>query len=184
MKLYLDCNFDNKAIVDYIKKAILDIKYDINIKYLNEKKLETHIDIPAHAIRKLNEFDEFKFFIPFLEDGGVKNINFKDEVINNNYIEKYEYGLLIRKNIEAKSKQVILNAGIAVEQATLDFLFGRNFNKNYKTNWVKKEDFYNDVIINFPANWLQLDVSRQYITGLTEVVNGANSKKKNLQLRN
>lgn len=180
LKLYLDNSVDSKSIVDYIKKVMQDIKYDISINYLSEKNSETQINILAHSVRKVNLDEEFKFFIPFLENGEVKKIDYVGEIVNNKYIEDYEYGLLIRKkkNLESNSKQLILNAGIAVEQATLSTIFGKNIKRNnYSYNSYERENAYNDLVVNFPANWLQLDVARENITGLTKIIKDSDSRR-------
>lgn len=182
LKLYLDNSVEDKSIIDYIKKVMQDIKYEIDINYTSEKIGDAHINIPAHSVRKVNQDEEFKFFIPFLENGEVKDINYVDEIMNNQYIEDYEYGLLIRKkkNMDSQSRQLILNAGIVVEQTNFGTIFGRNFRKNsYSHNSYERENAYNDLVINFPANWLQLDVARENITNLTKVVKQCEPRKRN-----
>ena len=97
LKLYLDTTVDGKSIVDYIRKVMQDIKYPINIRYLDEKEEEKQLYIPAHSVRRQGELEKFKFFIPFLENGDVGQINYLDEVFTNKYIDKYQYGLFICK---------------------------------------------------------------------------------------
>ncbi len=174
LKLYLNNSISSDEIVDYIKKVMLDIKYSINIKIINEKE-EKEINIHAHQIRKNNTESKLRFFIPFNEKGEVLNIEYEKEVINGNFIDKYEYGLLIQsiKQKQNYSNQKILNAGILVEQTNLSYLFGKEFDKIYNRF---NEYFYNDIIINFPANWVQIDVSREKITGFTQLIKKSNSK--------
>lgn len=85
------------------------------------------VSIPAHAVRRQGDSEEFKFFIPFLDNGDVGMINYLEEVLNKKYIDKYEYGLLIRKkkDLKADNKHMILNSGIAVERASLGSVFGK-----------------------------------------------------------
>lgn len=46
IKLYLNSSIDDKSIVDYIQKVMQDIKYTINIRYLEEQK-EKQIHYPG-----------------------------------------------------------------------------------------------------------------------------------------
>lgn len=181
LKLYLDTTIDDKSIVDYIRKVMQDIKYAVNIRCLNENGEEKQIYIPAHAVRKQGESEEFKFFIPFLENGDVGMINYSEEILNNKYIDKYEYGLLIRKkkDLRTDNKQMILNSGIVVERASLGSIFGKSIrSSNYIFDSYEGERTYNDIIVNFPANWLQLDVARENITGFTNIVDYKNPKRR------
>lgn len=181
LKLYLNNSVDDKSIVDYIRKIMQDIKYAINIQYINEKGEEKQIYIPAHSIRKQNEFEDFRFFIPFLENGEVAIIDYQKDILSDELISKYEYGLLIRKkkNLKSNNKHMILNSGIVVEQASLGSVFGKNFRRNnYVYDSYEGEGTYNDIIINFPANWLQLDVARENITGLSDVIKEKSSRRK------
>lgn len=185
LKLYLNSDIEDKSIVDYVRKVMQDIKYPINIQYLSEKGEEKQINIPAHSVRKQNESEEFKFFIPFLESGEVKTIDYIEDVLSNKFISKYEYGLLIRKkkNLKAENKHMILNSGIVVEQASLGSVFGKNFRRsNYIYDSYRGEGTYNDIIVNFPANWLQLDVARENITGFANVSNEKNNKRRPYQI--
>lgn len=184
LKLYLNDVIDDRSIVDYIRKVMQDIKYPIVIRFLNEKGGEKQIEIPAYAVRKQSESEEFKFFIPFLDSGEVITIDYLEDVLSNNFICKYEYGLLIRKkkNLKTNNKHMILNSGIVVEQASLGSVFGKNFRRsNYIYDSYQGEGTYNDIIINFPANWLQLDVARENITGFS-YVSDKNDKRRTYQI--
>lgn len=178
IKLYLNNNIDDKTIVDYIQKVMQDIKYAITIRCLDEKKEEKLFNIPAHFIRRQNESKEFKFFVPFLESGEVGSIDYRNNILNNQYINMYEYGLLIqqKKSLNSKNKHLILNSGIVIKQASLKDVFGNNFrNSNYTYD---SYDAYNNIIVNFPSNWLQLDVARENITSFSNIMNEKFFKKK------
>lgn len=180
LKLYLNTSIDDKNIIDYIRKVMQDIKYAIDIRYIDEKGEEKKVYIPAHAVRRQNHSEEFKFFIPFLEDGEIGLINYEEEILNNEYIDKYEYGLLIRKkkHLRTVTKHMILNSGIAVERASLDNVFGKNIRRaHYINDSYERERTYNDIIVNFPANWLQLDVARENITGFSSIIKNKSSKR-------
>lgn len=166
IKLYLNKDVDDKSIINYIQRTMQDIKYTIDIRY-NEVGNERKISIPAHAVRKRESMEKFEFFIPFSEKGEVGTIDY-DEILNNEYIDKYEYGLLIRKRENADAGNLILNSGISVEKASLGIVFGRRFvspNHGYDLHNGKRE--YNNFVVNFPANWLQLDVSRENVTEIS-----------------
>lgn len=166
IKLYLHKDVDDKSIIDYIQRTMQDIKYTIDIQY-NEVGNERKISIPAHAVRKRESGEKFEFFIPFSEKGEVGTIDYQ-EILNNEYIHKYEYGLLIRKRENVDEGDLVLNSGISVEKASVGSVFGRRFansNHGYDLHNGKRE--YNNFVVNFPANWLQLDVSRENITEIS-----------------
>ena len=166
IKLYLNKDVDDKSIINYIQRTMQDIKYTIDIRY-NEVGNERKISIPAHAVRKRESMEKFEFFIPFSEKGEVGTIDY-DEILNNEYIDKYEYGLLIRKRENVDEGDLVLNSGISVEKASVGSVFGRRFansNHGYDLHNGKRE--YNNFVVNFPANWLQLDVSRENITEIS-----------------
>ena len=166
IKLYLNKDVDDKSIIDYIQRTMQDIKYTIDIQY-NEVGNERKISIPAHAVRKRESGEKFEFFIPFSEKGEVGTIDYQ-EILNNEYIHKYEYGLLIRKRENVDEGDLVLNSGISVEKASVGSVFGRRFansNHGYDLHNGKRE--YNNFVVNFPANWLQLDVSRENITEIS-----------------
>lgn len=171
IKLYLNCNLDNQSMVDYIQKSMLDIKYNISIKYLNTRNCEARLEIPAHFIREKSKREDLKFFIPLTEKGEVLDIDYA-EVSSNRYIEKYEYGILIIKesDIDLHSKHIILNAGILVEQANSTNLFSKSFSDDPILNWRESRRPYNIIYFNFPSNWLQVDVSRENVTGFTDMI--------------
>lgn len=171
IKLYLECKLDNQTMVDYIEKSMLDIKYNISIKYLNDRNCETRLEIPAYTIRKKSRNEDLKFFIPLTEKGEVLDIDYA-EVSSNRYIEKYEYGILVRKesDIDKQRKYTILNAGILVEQANLSNLFNKKFSTDSMYYWREPRRLYNITFLNFPSNWLQVDVSRENVTGFTDMI--------------
>ncbi|MFL0196615.1 ATP-binding protein [Clostridium sp. WILCCON 0269] len=174
IKLYLNRDVDINKILEYIKKVMLDIKYDIIINYKNEKGEEL-AKIPAHYVRKNDEIKIFQFFVPFKENGDVLNIDWKKEVLSNNFINKYKYGFLIKpnlNNVDDNYSEAILNAGIRVEQTSLNVLFGDKFNQRGYEN----ESMYNNIFINFPANWIQIDISREKINGFSGIIRKSDDK--------
>ena len=176
IKLYLEEIIDNKSIIDYIRKVMQDIKYDIRIQCLNEKNDKKEYYIPAHSIREQKRKEEFKFFIPFLDDGKVGEIDYED-VRTNKYINEFECGLLICKknDLSFKCRHMILNSGIVVEQASINNVFEKSFGKRRTIHDLRDE--LNEIVVNFPASWLQLDVSRENVTGFSKMMKEKYSKR-------
>ncbi len=171
LKLYLNCNLEDKDIIHYIKKIMLDIKYDIVIKFKGREN-DSEIDISAHQIRKEQSNNNFIFFIPLTENNDVLNIDYKTEILTGNFKNSYEYGILICGNPEPTSTSgCILNAGILVEQASINSLFNFDRDYNYRYRYThSREVSYNSIYMNFPANWIQLDVSREKLNGFSEQI--------------
>ncbi len=182
IKLYLNDSVNNESIVNYIWGVMKDVKYPIDIQYLNDRGEETLINIPAHLVRKQNEFEEFNFFVPFLEDGKIAAINYLEEVLSNKFISKYEYGLLICKNLKTNDNFMVLNSGIRIMQTSMEDVFGKDFGKcNYYM--FQDEIMPNNIIVNFPANWIQLDVARENITGFSNALNDEDNEKRSREIR-
>lgn len=178
LKLYLDCELENKNIVDYIKRVMLDIKYDIVVNISCDRNTQL-IHIPAHQIREDSRNEKFRFFVPFTENNEVLDIDYEKEVLSGDFIDKYEYGILICKHCLKRynNNYAILNAGILVEQASLNTLFNKEFTRNYSHRYLHEmEGKYNDIIMSFPANWIQIDVSREKLTGFSEHIENFRSR--------
>ncbi len=168
IKLYIDKELDIQKIVNYIKKVIVDIKYNVIIK--NDK--DEHL-ISAHDIRKNNKHKDCIFFVPFFEDGNIQDVEWEKEVLSGEYISKYEYGMLIRPNMKNQNNdELVLNAGILVEQTSLDILI----DKNNRDHFLRTDEKYSDIIANFPANWIQIDVSREKLTGFSDMIKNLGDK--------
>ena len=173
IKLYLNSNIKTNDIVDYIKQTMIDIKYNIIINYISENnKLFSHT-IKRHYVRENLIHEKLKFFIPFTENGNIQEISYIEEIENNNYLDKYNYGFLVSQPQSPKTYGHIigLNAGIKVKELffekNLFYKYSRYTHHHY-THLLKHS--YNNVYINFPSNWLQIDVSRDNITGLSDSV--------------
>lgn len=173
LKLYLNCDLHDKKFVAYISKIMLDIKYDIVINIRGNENRQI-FRIPAHQIRENTRNEKYKFFVPFTDNNEVLDIDYEQEVFSGDFIKKYEYGMLICKHYSRQknnnySSYAILNAGILVEQASISSLFEKEFDWNYNSRYLdEREDAYNDIIMNLPANWIQLDVSREKLAGFSE----------------
>ncbi len=172
LKLYLDsklCNHSNEEIINYIKRNMLDIKYDIQIIESDIQKGSNSINIPAHQLRKQKENSDIMFFIPLTDGGSVMEIDYSDVALTDNYLEKYEYGIYILSEYSNKERSLfILNSGILVDKANLYSLFYPNTEKeNYGRMWKSNAK----LCLNFPANWLQLDVSREKIASFMPQIN-------------
>lgn len=169
--LYLDSSVENRSIVEYIKEVVQDAKYNIKIEYLDENLKKKSIEIRSHSIRKQNENKNFEFFIPFFENGDIIECDYSEEIITKKYIQKYKYGMLIRKRkcLNESSKHLILNSGILIKDCNLWNVFGKGLEK-YRHN-LNNAGAYNDIILNFPSNWIKLDVARERIIGFSNIVN-------------
>lgn len=184
IKLYLDNSIEEKIIVNYIRKVMQDIKYPIKILYVEDGGKEEKILVPAHSIRKQKETEEFKFFVPFYDNGEVGQCDYIEDILSNKYIEKYEYGLLFSKinSSYAKGRSLVLNSGIVVERTTVRDILRMDFRRCDYGYYSYGENRYNEIIANFPANWLQLDVAREKVTSLSDFIKGQTAKRKNKYL--
>jgi Molecular chaperone, HSP90 family len=179
IKLYLECEFNDEEIVEYIQKTMIDLRYDLSI-FNNEN---TQLLLPAHGIR--NKKNDFKFFIPFTESGDILKESY-EKLLTENYMDQYAYGLLIQKHNPGNNNPFfILNAGILVENSSLESLFGTN-DVNYKnSNFCglgDEDETFNDIIMNFPSNWIQIDVSRGNITDFSDFIKKMNKTNKSIGL--
>ena len=174
IKLYLNEGINATDIVDYIKVVMQDIKYDIIIVNNLDRIL-----IPAYSIRK-KDAHNFNFFIPFKENGDILNIDWEDEVKTENYINKYEYGMLIKStnsheplNQEDKMQGVVLNSGILVRKSSL---FDILINNKKRSSFQFFDKPSSNIFANFPANWIQIDVSREISTSFADIINNINNR--------
>lgn len=149
----------------YIRKQYSEMQL---VKCCN---LPGEYSIPAHAARCAGE--KFFLFLPFQNDGDVTFISFDN--VSDTF--QYDYGMFITDlplaGIKMRSKENglkpysgklrILNAGILVHDANLESLFGENM-RIYEND---QETAYNDVIINFPPDWVELNVAREKIVRIS-----------------
>lgn len=140
-----------EEVHDYLEKIMLDIKYPIC--FLNGLS-----EIRSRAVRRLNESNRGIIFIPFDEEKGEIGVieNYR-EILSGDYIEKYRHGMMIRSKIKEDSKDIfVLNAGMLMEETELTDIFSS----------VDVKLKYNQVFVNFPPNWLDIDISREKATEL------------------
>ena len=62
IKLYLNSSIDDKSIVDYIQKVMQDIKYTINIRYLEEQKEKQFVYTGAIALEGKMNVRDYQIF--------------------------------------------------------------------------------------------------------------------------
>lgn len=143
------------------------------IKY---RSLINSFSIPAHVARRVGE--KFFLFLSFQKNGDVSFLPF--DTVEDTFT--YDYGIFITDlplaglKIRSKEKGLkpysgklrILNAGILVDDASLESLFGENM-RIYVSD---QEAAYNDVIINFPPDWIELNVAREKIVRISPTVVG------------
>lgn len=141
------------------------------IELIKSGKQINSFSITSHSARQPGE--KFFLFLPFEANGRVTFYPF-------NTIEEtfaYDYGMFITDlpfaGLKMRSKENglkpysgklrILNAGILIDDASLESIFGENM--RIYTN--DQEIAYNDVIINFPPNWIELNVAREKIVRIS-----------------
>lgn len=156
---YFESEIDADSIVDYIRKTVLDIRYAIEIEVVkSDGRREWRI--PSRQVRDSKCLP--RILIPFNEQAGNVNREYYNLNSNDYIFGKYEYGFFIcptsGKCDEEKNKVKVLNAGILMKNADLAEIFSVEETLN---NLHLR---HNEVIINFPPNWLFIDVSREKAT--------------------
>lgn len=166
--LYIDKKISHdiqpEQIVEYICNTMKDISCDIHIKNeitKQEKKLK------AKSIRHKIPNNDL-LFIPFLDSGKIdENINMETTIRTNEYVKKYPYGLMI--DISGNhSTGAIMNSGIKLYDTDVEDVWGMLFGVDSR----RFRMFNNFFLFNFPSNYLNIDVSREKIASLTELVAG------------
>lgn len=118
----------------------------------------------------------FFIFIPLQENGNVLMIDF--ETIESTF--EHPYGIFITdaafagkklRNEEGglmpcSGKLLFANAGILIDSAELRSLFGQEM----RVYANKGETAYNNVMINLPPNWCELNVARDRIVKLSDSI--------------
>lgn len=163
-----DSELNYSSFENYIKERMLDIKYNIIMKCKKDNGCSQDI-IHAKQIRENQELPYI--YLPFNEDftnGENAIMKLESDEITKNLLSNHNYGILIRSinpddtNIKRKIK--ILNAGILVEHAELQDIFSRH-EDNDKVPFQELLN-YNEIIFNFPPNWLPLNVSRDEVENI------------------
>lgn len=158
MILYKDknSNINVDSIIKYLKENILDIQLDIELTYktFDSQKI---FKLEAFQLRKnlksLPITNNPIFFIP-LDKNGVKYRDFNDTELYDNE----PFGILIQytDNVDYwknnKGKYLELNSGILLQHGSDD-------TSNYRLN-----NSFIEITINFPPNYIELDVSREKIS--------------------
>jgi len=168
--LHLDPAYSGSGISSYIRRSMQDIKYDIEI-YRDDSPF---LYIPAHRVRQKSSKCHTQLFIPFLEDGTVGRLDWEQDVFSGKFISENDYGLLIKLGHHYNPEDnCILNAGIIIGRSpqiwrfiseNLDELMSKN---RYRMTGQGHRWTYNQLVFNFPSNWIQLDVSREKIVGFS-----------------
>ncbi|MGN0561693.1 MAG: metallophosphoesterase [Candidatus Fimenecus sp.] len=164
--LYIDEKISHdiqpEKIVEYIHNTMKDIAYTISIK--NDLTQQEEL-IESRAIRRNVSKDDL-LFVPFMDSGEiVKDVCIEETIRNGDFIEKYPYGLLIDVTGEHFGG-TIMNSGIELHDTSIEEVWGMLL-KNFDP---RTRFFNNFFLFNFPSNYLNIDVSREKIAGLTDVV--------------
>lgn len=166
IRLYLDNSTSEKKITDYINRVMLDIQYPIHIERSGTKR---NMVFPAHKIRTEFCKSPFRFFVPFHEDGTVREMDWEKEILSGKTLEQYPYGMFIfLPNKSSAPDCFILNSGILMETDDWEDLF--NLSHTHLLSYEEKfsQDFQKfHLVFNFPSNWIQMDVSREEIVGFS-----------------
>lgn len=159
---------NSKKIIAYIKEVMLDIQYPIRIMKEGRK---TPITIPAHSIRAQAKKELFRFMIPFHEDGHMAQLDWKNDILGKEAFNEYPYGLMIFPSLKKFDESYLLNSGIFVGGSDLDDLFLAEKTSQFQSSWRyfrhSSKRFCLTIIMNFPSNWIQMDVSREKIVGFS-----------------
>ena len=164
--LYIDKEISHDIqpdqIIEYICNTMKDVSYDIHIKNEIAKQ---EIMLKAKSIRH-NIPNNDLLFIPFLDSGKIdENINLETTIRTNEYIKKYPYGLIIDVTGN-HSSGAIMNSGIKLYDTEVEDIWGMLFGVDSRQFRI----FNNFFLFNFPSNYLNIDVSREKIASLTELV--------------
>lgn len=135
-------------IIDYIKDIFSDFQLKIRIDNQLKNKI---IEIDTFALRRNKDI---KLFCPIVDDKTI-NISWLKEIRTNEFIDKYQYGVLLQFDWKAnKSKKnrhnQYLNSGILLSNTNVESL---NFAET-----INSMCFY-----NFPSSYISLDVAREKI---------------------
>lgn len=164
--LYIDKKISHDIqpdqIIEYICNTMEDVSCDIHIRNEISKK---EIKLKAKSIRHKIPNNDL-LFIPFLDSGKIdENINVETTIRTNDYVNKYPYGLIIdvTGNYCAGA---IMNSGIKLYDTDVEDVWSMLLRCDGKRLRI----VHNFFLFNFPSNYLNIDVSREKIAGLTELV--------------
>jgi 3',5'-cyclic AMP phosphodiesterase CpdA len=149
----------NRLNFDKIKKYLMEVILDLPIKIeIYDSETDCSEEILPHNLKRDKKIS---LFVPMNEDG-LKQISWKEEVKTGYYIDKYNYGLLVNFDLKkGGNKKIYLNAGIKLSESDEEVL------KNY----------YCDQYYNFPASYIQLDVAREKLKKFKNGPNYYNNRK-------
>lgn len=170
--LYIDKKISHdiqlEKIIDYICNTMKDISYNIFIKNEIAKK---EILLESKTIRNTISSKDL-LFVPFLDSGKiVEQVSIEKTIRTRDFVKEYPYGLLIDVTGNNYSG-AILNSGIKLYDTDVEDVWHMLFN----IDGQRLRIFNNFFIFNFPSNYLNIDVSREKIASLTEVVTRSDFK--------
>lgn len=149
-------------IIEYICNTMKDVSCDIHIKNEITKQ---EIKLKAKSIRHSIPNNDL-LFIPFLDSGKIgENINVETTIRTSEYIKKYPYGLMVDVTGN-HSTGAVMNSGIKLYDTDVEDVWSMLFGVDGRRFRV----FNNFFLFNFPSNYLNIDVSREKISSLTQLV--------------
>lgn len=145
----------------YIQRIMRDIKYDIRITdALSSKKEKTQIK--ARAVRFECQNSK-RIFLPFDEEKNQVITDYDNYFDKPSYLKKYRHGALLQFDTEQADSNgtsdhiEMLNAGVLMENAKPE-----NIVSSFAPSTLLK---HCNITMNFPPNWLDIDVSREKVSG-------------------
>ena len=155
-------SFNN--ISQYIKAAILDIQLNINIVQLRADGTKDQLRLEAFRFRKelleMSDITNPLFFIP-LDENGVVHRDFSDLQL----LQNEPFGIFVQYNPNVESwkgsigEYIELNSGILLN----------NTSEKGGNNRIGNKHF--NLYLNFPPNYIELDVSREKINNFLKIGN-------------
>jgi hypothetical protein len=141
--------FEAKRIIDYIKKVILDIPFDIF--------LENELLIPKYSFRKnlkcSTKINKLLFFIPIAPNPTENGETIIQELFDETKVNEVEHGIYFYKQdteLYDEQKNIVMNNGILIR---------------YSQIFDELHDIspYLDIAFNLPSHALELTVSRDQL---------------------
>lgn len=170
--LYIDKKISHDIqldkITEYICNTMKDVSCNIHIKNEITKKEKL---LESKSIRKELPNNDL-LFVPFLDSGKIgEDISVETTIRTNEYVEKYPYGLIIDVTGN-HSAGAIMNSGIKLYDTGVEDIWRMLFG----VDGQRLRLFNHFFLFNFPSNYLNIDVSREKIASLTDLVTKTNFK--------
>lgn len=162
VRLYLEEAPADRAIADHIWKTIQSVQYPIEIHTEGGEPVR----ISAYQLRRPE--GSAQLFVPFLPDGQVGTWGLAEGIPQDGH------GLLVDLDVWDR-RPGFLNAGIRIGDISALILFGGK-TRDRLEQWAKRAQSIKSssirYVFDFPASWIQLDVSRERAVGFSAWMGG------------